>query len=509
MTSVKNRFEDVLPLQENTTASRPKTLAGKKYSFDDQLKFAELSGDYNPLHLDPAVARRELFGEVVVHGIRVLLDGLDLIIQKSMRPEKKIWISSIRCMFQNPVFLNVPVIFTCDEPAPENYHLEARGHNGSLLVESYFSFSSPQPQSLPKISALAMNSGKPPAMLSIQDIKDKNGIVELNCPRSLAAVLFPHISKVIAPVQVAELLSLTRLVGMECPGLRSVLSSFELHSTCPVTTQSCAHYKVVAVNERFLKADIEMMGPSMKGVIKTFVRPGPQKQPSFGEVRKKIDPGILNNHTALIIGGTRGIGEITAKIIAAGGGYPVITYFSGVKDAEKLKNEILAQDGNCATIPFDVTKPGRYIKHLKALTMRFSAIYYFATPKIFVKKGSAFDNTLFKNFNKFYVSGLYNTYTILRKLYPHPMVLFNPSSVAIDEKIAELMEYALSKKASEDLCSYLTAKDKNLKIVTKRLPRIATDQTITITNVPAAGALEVMLPIVKEMHLLLEKLISL
>jgi hypothetical protein len=261
------------------------------------------------------------------------------------------------------------------------------------------------------------------------------------------------------------------------------------------------------VNQRFSKADIEVNGPCIKGVIKTFVRPEPQKQPSFNEVKKRIDNRILANQTALIIGGTRGIGEITAKLIAAGGGYPVITYFSGVKDAENLKTEIITAGGNCEITPFNVTEPERYIKRLKTLNLQFSAVYYFATPKIFVKKGSAsaFDNLLFNNFNKFYIIGLYKTYTTLRKLYPHSLVLFNPSSTAIDEKKSELMEYAMSKKVSEELCSYLIVKDKQLKILIKRLPRIATDQTITLTNVPAANALEIMLPIVKEMQILLEK----
>jgi len=315
--------------------------------------------------------------------------------------------------------------------------------------------------------------------------------------------LFPRLAKTASPLQIAELLCLTRLVGMECPGLRSVLSSLDLHYDAAVPGPEGLRYRVAAVNERFLKADLEIAGPCMKGTVKTFVRPGPQHQPSFAEVGKLIDNGSLKDHIALIIGGTRGLGEVTAKIIAAGGGYPVITWFSGARDAQKIKAEILAAGGRCATLPFDATRPGKYRAHLEALDLRFTAMYYFATPKIFVKKGSSFDAQLFGTFNRFYVTGLNNTYSLVRKLSPHPFVLFNPSSVAIDEKIPELMEYALAKKASEDLCDRLAAKDRQLKTVVQRLPRTATDQTITLTGVPAADALEVMLPIVKKIHALL------
>ena len=44
-------------------------------------------------------------------------------------------------------------------------------------------------------------------------------------------------------------------------------------------------------------------------------------------------PGEFANVRALVIGGSRGLGEITAKIIAAGGGDVWITYRRGKEDA--------------------------------------------------------------------------------------------------------------------------------------------------------------------------------
>jgi 3-hydroxybutyryl-CoA dehydratase len=41
----------------------------KTVSADDIRKFAEVSGDTNPLHCDPEYARRTRFGECIVHGM--------------------------------------------------------------------------------------------------------------------------------------------------------------------------------------------------------------------------------------------------------------------------------------------------------------------------------------------------------------------------------------------------------------------------------------------------------
>jgi len=49
----------------------------RAFSLEDQLAFAALSGDFNPIHVDPLLARRLLFGAPVVHGVHLLLWGLE------------------------------------------------------------------------------------------------------------------------------------------------------------------------------------------------------------------------------------------------------------------------------------------------------------------------------------------------------------------------------------------------------------------------------------------------
>ena len=41
----------------------------KTITEEDVMKFAEVSGDYNPLHVDPDFAKTQMFGEQVAHGV--------------------------------------------------------------------------------------------------------------------------------------------------------------------------------------------------------------------------------------------------------------------------------------------------------------------------------------------------------------------------------------------------------------------------------------------------------
>ncbi len=41
----------------------------KKITEQDVMKFAEVSGDYNPIHVNPEFAKTQMFGKQVAHGI--------------------------------------------------------------------------------------------------------------------------------------------------------------------------------------------------------------------------------------------------------------------------------------------------------------------------------------------------------------------------------------------------------------------------------------------------------
>src|SRR6266436_817664 len=85
----------------------PTEHVGRTFSQDDQLAFAALSGDYNPLHVDPLAARRSMFGEQVVHGVHTLLWALDVVVSERRTPFA---ITEIRATFRRPIVLGQRVV---------------------------------------------------------------------------------------------------------------------------------------------------------------------------------------------------------------------------------------------------------------------------------------------------------------------------------------------------------------------------------------------------------------
>ncbi len=57
-------------------------LASRSFRPNDQIAFARLSSDWNPMHLDEAFARRSQMGAPVVHGIHTLAWAADAVLQR-------------------------------------------------------------------------------------------------------------------------------------------------------------------------------------------------------------------------------------------------------------------------------------------------------------------------------------------------------------------------------------------------------------------------------------------
>jgi acyl dehydratase len=467
--------------------------AKRHFSQSDLVRFADLSGDHNPIHVDSVAARRCVFGEVVVHGMYLVLWGLnELTERRGIR-----CLETIRASFHAPVLPDEAVELTANE-VDNDQVLQISGKDGprvTMWLRARVSDSVP-PLRVPTDRT---RSSPTPRPNTFEDIRSARGQLPLWLNELTFAAEFPALARTFDPWCNATLLGLTRLIGMECPGLHSLFSQFELRrSSDPVT----AHLAFRVERARSIRAPIRIRVAcgDFRGTAQALYRPPPVEQLSFAAVRKLVKPAAFIGQTALIVGGSRGLGEITAKIIAAGGGTALITYAVGIKDAHRVVEEIACDGGHSATMALDVLSaaPDRIVF---PDGLHPTHLYYFATPRISRLGAEYAQAALLGRFIDYYVAGFHMACKLLLRTPGDVLRAFYPSSVFIDTLPAKMQNYVIAKAAGEALCRILNRHGNRLHIMVSRLPPLRTDQCQALMDQQATkDPTEIMIGIVDRLH---------
>jgi len=444
----------------------------RTFTAADQDAFAALSGDFNPMHVDPLAARRLMFGRCVVHGVRLVLWSLEQALQNG--PDR-VALTHLDASFRKPAGVGDDVTGTITFPTSDSAHIElSSGDQKLALIRcSWQSGDEPADVSLP----IAERS-------TAREWRDD----ELNAAAGRVALSSPAIplSQRLPPIQIATLLATTRLVGMECPGLHSVYANLDLNFAANSLTEPTLGYRVTKWDPRFRRLTMELEAPDATGRIVAFVRHPPQSQPTCAELAGRVAADAFFNQRALVIGGSRGIGEATAKLLAAGGANVWLTYHRGAKDAEAVVADITSAGYHAEALPCDASDPDWPVME----AIRPTHLYYFATPPIFSGSDAP-------AFTQFYVTAFG---ALVDKLVPHGLThALYPSSVAVDSAPAGMEDYAAAKAAGEELCRTLEKNHPGLTILAPRLPRLATDQTATFALVEAGSPADIMLPLLHQL----------
>ncbi|MBW2487848.1 MAG: SDR family NAD(P)-dependent oxidoreductase, partial [Deltaproteobacteria bacterium] len=348
------------------------------FTSKDQLAFAKLSGDHNPLHLDPVLARRLLFGRQVVHGLHALLWSLDYHLQSVRQPME---LRTLKANFKAGI--GVGQTLHCRVNLQDEYRVEMQLETDSTpaawLEITWSPLRSHRTGTLPKMSPEPEKCRE----RSRDELAAASGNIALYFNDDLAGELFPNLISVLPPMQLAALLATTRLVGMECPGHHSIYSSLNLAFFSDRTGVPTLKYHVTDCNKRLALVSMEVEAPGMKGQVKAFLRPKPQRQAAFMDVCRQVEPAEFSAQRALIVGGSRGLGEVTAKLLAAGGAEVILTFYRGEQDAQSIVKEIVSHGAHADCLPLNVLEPSKGLAGKIANRSKPLYLYYFATPPIF------------------------------------------------------------------------------------------------------------------------------
>ena len=308
--------------------------------------------------------------------------------------------------------------------------------------------------------------------------------------------MFPALARALPIAQLASLAALSFLVGMRCPGHDSVFSSFVASEND--RTSADGQYAVTRFDERFSLAEIQFTLPGLDGSIQAFRRPTPPDQASMAEVKRLVDGNEFAGVRALVVGGSRGLGETTAKILCAGGAEVRLTCRSGTADAQRVCAEIRQLGGTCSSHALDVLTLSTDNTRLFA-DWTPNALFYYPTPPIFQGKRGAFSPELFNHFCEIYINGFHKTVDAIPLGESETLSVLYPSTIAIEELPADMVEYVCAKATGETLCQFISRYDRRISIHCPRLPRMKTDQTASVVPVRSADPVDLLLPLVRDM----------
>ncbi len=453
--------------------------------------FAEQSGDWNPIHVDPIAARRFMAGGVIAHGMLTLLWALENYCVQSGSVPAKFAVS-----FHRPVLSGEMIHLRVERMSNNSVRLQVYNKEEVVATIRIEGVCSSRNSAMPESAVCARST---PRHLQFADLKGLTGALSLQAVESEVKRHFPSLVEAVGLLPVSAIMAASRIVGMHCPGLSSLYSGAEFEFR-PEDESPALGWKVVRHTLAQAPVRIQVDGGGITGRLDAFVRPDPVVQPTIEQIASHIERDLCQKQVAWVIGGGRGLGELVSKMVAAGSGRVVLTYHKGLEDAQRVAAEITSWGGRCEVFELDVHNPtsvSTMIRKVGAPTH----LYYFASSRISRPRHSFFEEALLGEFIDIYVNSFARMIAAARQTVSGPLKVFYPSTIFIDEMPREFPEYMAAKSAGEAVCRYLSLHLPDLDVVVKRLPRLPTDQTSGLIKISTSDPVAELLAVVREMSI--------
>lgn len=484
--------------------SGARDVAERRFQTEDQILFARLSGDTNPMHMDALAARRTQAGEPVVHGVHAVLWALDSLargtdlsglshvtaaLNRFIPLDRSI---TVRVTGQTAEAIAAEIV--SDGVSMITLRLKLTRRGGGAAQDGFLA--------LP-LADMGYAGETPEALRGKEGWLDPAPNAHGMGARGMGArgmdAAFPDLTRAIGAARVAGLGLLSTLVGMACPGLHSIFTAFQAELLDTVPERAGIGFRVTVADPRFRIVRMAAGGNGLRATVSALVRMPPAELPAMEALTALVAPDSFAGQRVLIAGASRGLGALSARLIAAGGGEVILTYARGEADAAAVAADIRAHGKGrvSAVLPLDVTRD--MAAQLAPLEGPVTALLYYATPHIRRQKAAVFVPALHEEFLRCYVHGFAAlTALLLARGGEGRLAVLYPSSVAVTARPENMTEYAMAKAAGEVLAADLATADPRLRVVIHRLPGLPTDQNATTVKQDTEDPVATLLPLLRE-----------
>jgi NAD(P)-dependent dehydrogenase (short-subunit alcohol dehydrogenase family) len=314
---------------------------------EDIARFRQASHDVNPLHTSSEYARRTIYGEPVVYGILGTLAALDIL---PKRPGEIV--SSVKLTFHRPIFAGIdyPTTVTTQSATQTTVLVEDAGHP---LITAKITFT---PGTSGGTSVRSYRPRDSPLRWRIEELRKGVEVAGryFPDPEALASLLqrWKLHEKGIGPAQAVALLWSSYLVGMELPGERATFHRLQMTfegggDDGPIDYRATVRKDIDARFDTMgVDASLSQGGSAFaKSELETIVRHDPPMMSSEALARSLPRSDALLGKSALVTGGSRGLGAALVAALVSQGCDVILNYRSSTAEAESLRSALAGSSG--------------------------------------------------------------------------------------------------------------------------------------------------------------------